>query len=272
VHHRCAPVTSANTVTGAGGGRLDVSIVMPCYNESGNVPTTVPRLVRAFANNDIRFEIVPVDNGSTDSTWAKLLELAERFPGIVNPVQVETNIGYGNGILQGMRHATGTWIGTVAADGQVDAEDVFRLYQACADSDGRVVGKVRRRYRMDGFARRVISVGYNVFVRMLWPRLGSWDVNGQPRMLRREIVQAMDLQSTNWLLDPEMLIKAYHMNVRVIEVNVFARMRGHGLSHVRAATCWEFFTYLLRFRFSGALKGWRSQVTEPVLERTLGES
>jgi glycosyltransferase involved in cell wall biosynthesis len=241
---------------------LDVSIVMPCYNESGNVPTTVPRLVRAFANSGVQFEIIPVDNGSVDDTWAKLGELAERFPGIVNPVRVETNIGYGNGILQGMHHARGGWLGTVAADGQVDAEDVFRLYEACADTDGKVVGKVRRRYRMDGFLRRVISVGYNVFVRLLWPRLGSWDVNGQPRMLRREIAQIMDLQSTNWLLDPEMLIKAHYMNVRVIELNVFARMRGNGVSHVRMATCVEFFTFLLGFRFSGALKTWRRRTME----------
>jgi len=249
-------------------GPLDLSIVMPCYNEVDNVPTTVPKLVRAFANSGVRFEIVPVDNGSKDATWTKLRELAERYGGVVNPVRVETNIGYGNGILEGMRHAKGTWIGTVAADGQVDAEDVFRLYEACAESDGRVIGKVRRRYRMDGFSRRVISVGYNVFVRMLWPRLGSWDVNGQPRMLRRDIAQQMDLQSTNWLLDPEMLIKAQHLRVRVVEVNVFARMRGNGLSHVRMATCWEFFTHLLDFRFSGRLNEWRRKITEDDVSAT----
>jgi glycosyltransferase involved in cell wall biosynthesis len=239
---------------------------MPCYNEAGNVPSTVPRLVRAFANSDVRFEIVTVDNGSKDNTWAKLSELAERYPGVVCPVRVETNIGFGNGILQGMRHARGKWIGTVAADGQVDAEDVLRLYEACADTDEWIVGKVRRRYRMDGFMRKVISVGYNLFVRILWPRLGSWDVNGQPRMLRRDLAAVMDLQSTNWLFDPEMLIKAHYMGVRVIEVNVFARMRGSGLSHVRMATCWEFFTYLLGFRFSGKLKAWRNAVASQSMD------
>ncbi len=239
---------------------VDLSLVMPCYQESENVPHSVPRLARAFMNSDCSFEIVTVDNGSTDGTWEKLTELAERFPGIVRPIRVEQNIGYGNGILQGVTQARGTWIGTVAADGQVDAEDLVRLYEACSVTDGRILGKVRRRYRMDGFSRRIISVGYNVFVRMLWPRLGSWDVNGQPRMMRREIWQAMDLQSLNWLLDPEMLIKAHYMGVRVLEVNVFARMRGNGMSHVRMATCWEFFTYLIGFRFSSKLRGWRDRL------------
>ena len=241
---------------------LELSIVMPCYNEAENVPHTVPRLVRAFAQIECRYEIVAVDNGSRDATWDKLGELAAKYPGIVRPIRVEQNVGFGNGMLTGIQHATGTWIGMVAADGQVDAEDVVRLYEACSDTDGRVLGKVRRRYRMDGFLRKVISVGYNTFVRLLWPRLGSWDVNGQPRLIRADLMQTMELQSTNWLLDPEMLIKAHYMGLRVLEVNVFARMRGNGLSHVQMATCWEFFKYLVAFRFSKRLLGWRRQITE----------
>ena len=242
------------------GNGLELSIVMPCYNEAENVPHVVPRLVRAFSQIECRYEIVTVDNGSRDATWDKLGELAAKYPGVVRPVRVEENIGFGNGILTGLRHATGPWIVTVAADGQVDAEDVVRLYEACSATDGRILGKVRRRYRMDGFLRKVISVGYNCFVRLLWPRLGSWDVNGQPRMLRAEVAQTMDLQSTNWLLDPEMLIKAHYMGLRVLEVNVFARMRGNGLSHVRMTTCWEFFKYLVAFRFSNRLLGWRRRI------------
>jgi glycosyltransferase involved in cell wall biosynthesis len=238
-------------------GQLQLSLVMPCYNEEENVPHTVPRLVKAFEQADVRFELVTVDNGSTDATWARLQELQARFPAHVRPVQVPKNVGYGHGILEGMRHARGLWIGTVAADGQVDAEDLVRLFEACAVTNGRVLGKVRRRFRMDGFSRRIISVGYNTFVRLLWPRLGSWDVNGQPRMLRRDVIAAMELESTNWLLDPEMLIKAHYMGVRVLEVNVFARMRGNGLSHVRLTTCWEFFRYLVAYRVSGRLKAWR---------------
>lgn len=243
-----------------GGAGPELSIVMPCYNEAENVPHTVPRLARAFSQVECRYEIVAVDNGSRDATWDRLGELAAKYPGIVRPVRVEQNIGFGNGVLTGVRHATGAWIGMVAADGQVDAEDVVRLYEACADTDGRVLGKVRRRYRMDGFLRKVISIGYNCFVRLLWPRLGSWDVNGQPRMLRADVMRVMDLQSTNWLLDPEMLIKAHYMGIRVLEVNVFARMRGNGLSHVRMATCWEFFKYLVVFRFSDRLRGWRRRI------------
>jgi hypothetical protein len=68
----------------------------------------------------------------------------------------------------------------------------------------------------------------------------------------------MDLQSKNWFLDPEMMIKAQYLGVQVLEMNVFARMRSNGLSHVRPSACVEFFVNLLRYRFGGALTEWRN--------------
>src|SRR5690606_34588312 len=99
-------------------------------------------------------------------------------------------------------------------------------------AEGRVLGKVRRRFRTDGFRRKVVSILYNVLVRLLWPRLRSLDVNGTPKILRRDVLRAMDLKSKNWLLDPEIMIKAHFMGLRVLELNAFARMRSSGVSHV----------------------------------------
>ena len=93
--------------------------------------------------------------------------------------------------------------------------------------------------------------------------IGTLDVNGQPRLMRRERWQEMDLQSRNWLLDPEMVVKAHYMGMRILELNVFARMRSNGISHVRASTCWEFFVHILRMRFSGDLREWREAHPAP---------
>jgi len=241
----------------------DVSLIMPCYNEEGNVGYSIPKLTQAFKQGGHRLQLVAVNNGSQDRTAERLSELAQEHPE-VTIVTVEQNIGFGNGILSGIPHCTAPWIGMVAADGQVDAEDVQRLYEAVSSADRPLLGKVRRRFRMDGFPRKVVSVSYNTFTRLLWPRLGSWDVNGNPRMLPRDVLKAMHLESTNWFLDPEMLIKAQYMGVDVLELNVFARMRGNGLSHVRAATCWEFFRMLVTYRLKGQPQGidrsWRESL------------
>ena len=229
--------------------RPQLSLVMPCYNEEAVIGYTIPRLTGAFAGAGYELEIVAVDNGSTDRTGEILHKLAAEHPGI-RCHRVPVNQGYGHGLLSGLPLCSGRWIGFICADGQVDAEDVVRLYEAVAASDGHVLGKLRRRFRMDGLRRKVVSTVYNLFVRLLWPRLASLDVNGTPKLLPREVILRMDLKSGGWLLDPEIMIKAHYMGVKVLEFNVFARMRGGGTSHVRVETIWEFIRSLLVFRFS----------------------
>jgi glycosyltransferase involved in cell wall biosynthesis len=235
----------------------DLSIVMPCYNEESVVGYTIPKLAVAFAKAGYQLELVAVDNGSHDRTGELLLELAARHPGVA-PHRVDVNEGYGNGILQGIAECHAPWIGMIPADGQVDAEDVVRLYEAAVAAGRPVLAKARRRFRMDGLARKVVSIVYNLFVRLLWPGMQSLDVNGTPKLLPREHLLAMNLQSKDWFLDPEIMVKAYYMGLPVLEFNVFGRLRGSGLSHVRAATCWEFFSNLLVFRFS---RKWRRGLT-----------
>ena len=255
-------MTSSGVLPDPAGPAL--SLIMPCYNEEDNVEYRVPRLLRAFEAAGHRLQVVAVNNGSTDRTGALLAQLAGSHAD-VTVVTVPKNIGFGQGILAGIPHCVAPWVGMVAADGQVDEEDVVRLFDAARVAHGPVLAKVRRRFRMDGPLRKVVSIGYNLYVRMLWPRLGSIDVNGNPRMMPREVLLAMQLESTNWLLDPEMLIKAQYLGVRVLELNVFARMRGNGLSHVRASTCWEFAIELIRFRFARRYRRWRSTLSLPSL-------
>jgi glycosyltransferase involved in cell wall biosynthesis len=240
----------------ATGTTPDVSFVMPCYNEQDVVGYTVPQLCDAFRRAGHAFELVAVDNGSRDRTGEILRELAAAgHP--VRIVRVEKNEGYGNGVLRGLAEARTPWIGMIPADGQVDAEDVVRLYEAVRHVKGRVLGKVRRRFRMDGPKRKVVSVAYNLFVWLLWPGLGSIDVNGSQKILQAEYLPLLDLESKEWFLDPEIMVKAHYLGVRTLEMNVFARMRGNGLSHVRPSTCVEFLRNLLRFRFSAAMRRWR---------------
>jgi glycosyltransferase involved in cell wall biosynthesis len=243
--------------------RADVSFVMPCYNEETIVGYTITRLVGAFARAGYNLELVAVDNGSSDRTGQIIDEFARRYPTTVKPCRVDVNQGYGHGILTGLPLCTAPWVAIIPADGQVDAEDAVRLYDSVATTDGRVLGKVRRRFRMDGLQRKLVSIAFNCFMWMLWPGLGSLDVNGNPKIVRREYLRVMNLRSKNWLLDAEIMLKAHYLGLRVHEFNVFARMRTNGVSHVRATTCWEFFSHLLVARLHGR---WREELGTPPLE------
>lgn len=238
-----------------------LSLIMPCYNEEDVIGYTIPRLVQAFAYNGYPLELVACNNGSSDRTGILIEEFIEQgYPIVLKTIEV--NQGYGNGILESVPLCTGTLIGIIPADGQVDAEDVVRVYESVARSNGLALGKVFRRFRLDGAWRSFISMFYNLFMIALWPKIGSVDVNGNPKIMHRAVMEAMELESRDWLLDPEILIKAGYMGINVIEMNAFARMREHGVSHVQVATIWNFVSMLFAFRFGEKLKNWRKAYRE----------
>ena len=256
--------TPGQAIASAGTGP-ELSLIMPCYNEQDAIPYTIPQLCEAFEAAGHRLELIACDNGSSDRTGEVIKSLAARGLPVVYH-RVEPNEGYGNGVLKSIPACTADWIGIIPADGQTDAEDVARLFEAIKHIDGLVLGKVRRRFRMDGVTRKLISIAYNLFVFCLWPRMGSIDVNGSPKILQRRVLERMELTSKEWFLDPEIMVKAHYMGVRVLEMNVFARMRGNGLSHIRGSTCWEFFRNLLGFKFGGGLGRWRKGLVEDPLQ------
>lgn len=234
-----------------------LSMVMPCYNEESVVAYTIHRLTEAFARAGHGLELIAVDNGSTDGTGRILRQIAESNASL-RVHRVEVNEGYGHGIRSGLPLCTAPWIGMIPADGQVDAEDVVRLYEMAVLSGGEVVAKVRRRFRMDGPMRKITSLGYNLVVRALWPTL-AWDVNGVPKILPRGLVNEMALTSEGWALEPEIMVKAHCMGVRIVELNILSRERSSGRSKVLRGAAWELFVALLRLRFSAELRQLRKR-------------
>jgi len=233
----------------------DLSLVIPCYNEEDVIRSTALRLVQCFHNRNIDAELVLVNNGSIDDTGKIIDELiSEGYPIVKETVEI--NQGYGYGILRGLQASRGTLVGFTCADGQVEAEDVVRVYEIAASATSPTLVKVRRRFRMDGMVRKIVSIIYNSITALLFFGLGSIDINGNPKILPREYLERMNLQSKDWFLDPEVMIKAKRLGLQVYEFNVMAQMREGGTSHVRPATCWEFVINLLKYRFAagGRLK------------------
>ncbi len=233
----------------ADGGKACVSLVIPCYNEASSVRSTATRIIDSFQAQDIRLQLVLVDNGSADRTGEIIDELiAEGHPVIKETVAV--NRGYGHGILSGLQRCTGEYAGFLCADSQVEAADVARVAEVALSSQTPKLVKVRRRFRMDGFDRKVISILYNGLANLVFGGLHSIDINGNPKILPREYLQRMDLRSEDWFLDPEVMIKTKRLGLPVYEFNVLGQMRAEGLSHVRGSTMWEFFLNLMRYRFN----------------------
>jgi glycosyltransferase involved in cell wall biosynthesis len=244
--------------SGADGSTVDLSIAIPCYNEEDCLPRTIPPLASALAQGGVSFEIVLVDNGSTDRTGEIIDELARSGLPIVKG-KVDVNRGVGLGFRTGFALSQGAIVSTLCADGQVAPEDLLRVYEAIHSRREPAIVKVRRRFRRDSFFRKVISVAYNGLMHALFPGLQGLDLNGNPKLLPRTSLERMALRSDDWFLDAEIMLKARHLRLPVIEIDVPGHAREGGTSNVTKATVLEFLRNILRYRMGGPWRDWKRE-------------
>jgi glycosyltransferase involved in cell wall biosynthesis len=218
----------------------------------------MPPLADAFARAGVALELVMVDNGSTDGTSAAIDALLARgLP--ITKATVPVNRGQGLGILTGLAIARGAHVGHVNADGQIAPEDVVRVYTATRVAP-RALVKARRLNRPDGIARALVSVVYNAMMQIFFWGMPSRDVNCNPKILPADVLRMMRLSSYDWFLEPEIMLKARHLHLPVVEIDVVSHERQGGRSHVRVATVLEFLRNIMLFRLGGPWRAWRKQV------------
>ena len=107
---------------------MKLSVVMPARDEEGSIGQTVAQIATALAVERIPFEIVVVDDGSTDQTAACLRQLIDRYPG-VRLVSNTGRHGFGMAVRAGLAQATGEAIAIMMADGSDSPEDLVRYYR-----------------------------------------------------------------------------------------------------------------------------------------------
>jgi glycosyltransferase involved in cell wall biosynthesis len=112
---------------------IDLSIVIPAYNEAERLAPTVARLVDHLGRAGACFEIVVVDDGSTDGTLALARELGARWPDTVTVVGTAPNRGKGHAVRAGMRVARGAVSIMYDADGSTPPEEIPRLVAPIRD-------------------------------------------------------------------------------------------------------------------------------------------
>lgn len=203
----------------------DLSLVIPCYNEAPNLR----RLVNAVAGSipaDISMEVIFVDNGSTDTSARIFAEILPRHPFAVG-VRVPINKGYGDGIMTGLKRATGGVVGWTHADLQTDPADVVNGYRAFRHEliEGRAALKGRRVNRPT--VDRLFTAGMSIAASLALGGRFS-DVNGQPKLFSRKLIAEMDAAPGDFSLDLYLLWLARHKGYAIVEHPVAYGRRAGG--------------------------------------------
>ena len=227
-------------------GEPILSVVATLYNEEENIRPLAENLISAFREklSATTYEVVLVLNGPEDSTPEIAEELAAQFPEIVL-VKLKDNQGFGGGLLAGLREARGQIIGFIDGDEQILAADVAKIFSIALTDQHDVVKAVRVK-RHDGIQRLIVTTSYNILFGIMFGTKHK-DINGKPKVFKRKILEALNLQSTDWFLDGEFMIKAKRQGLSVLEVPVVFQQRKRGSSNVRSSTVIEFFKNMLEY-------------------------
>jgi glycosyltransferase involved in cell wall biosynthesis len=141
---------------------IDVSVVAPIYNEEENVELLCTKLYEALSALKRSWEIILVDDGSTDASWAKMVEMSKKIPHL-RIIRFRRNFGQTAAMSAGFNHARGEVIVTLDADLQNDPCDIGRLLDR-ADQGFDVVSGWRKDRKDKFFSRRVPSMIANAII------------------------------------------------------------------------------------------------------------
>jgi dolichol-phosphate mannosyltransferase len=201
---------------------IDISVVVPVYNEAENLPILVPDLLEVLKGLAKKFEVIFVDDGSSDGSGEVLRGMATRYPSI-RILKFKANRGLSAALVAGMREARGDILVTLDSDLQNDPADIPKLVQELGRYD---MATGWRQKREDPWLKRISSkIGNAVRNRLSGENIR--DSACTLRALKRECIQEIWVfDGMHRFLSTLVKMKGY----RIIEVPVAHHPRKFGKS------------------------------------------
>jgi glycosyltransferase involved in cell wall biosynthesis len=197
----------------------ELSYFFPAHDEEANVEGLVEEALATLPGLAERFEIIVVDDGSRDATPAIADRLAGDHPDVVRAVHHPINLGYGAALRSGFRAARYELVAFTDGDRQFRVADLGRLIDRAAGADRPDVVAGYRIERADPPIRRVYARIYRLANRVFFG-LRVRDVDCACKLLRREALGAVRVESGGAFFSAELLIKLGASGARIVEVGV----------------------------------------------------
>jgi len=210
----------------AGSKPPSLSVFFPALNDSGTIASMVIRAVQAASELTPDYEVIVVNDGSTDATAQIADELARTYPH-VRVVHHPSNRGYGGALQTGFRTATKDLIFYTDGDAQYDPAELSLLWpQMTTDTDLVNGYKIDR---SDPLHRIIIGRAYHHIVSILFG-LKVRDVDCDFRLMRRTMFETIRLEKMSGVICLEMMKKIHDGGFRIVEVPVHHYHRAFGKS------------------------------------------
>lgn len=202
-----------------------LSLVLPAYNEQENIRVVVEQALEVLPGYTDTFEIIPVNDGSSDRTGAILEELA-REDDRVRPVSYKTNKGYGGAVSSGFKASRYDYVMFMDADRQFKIDDIAMLSPFVGTYD--IVAGFRME-RSDPLHRRINAEVFNIAVRILFG-VHLRDLDCAFKIFRGDQLRSLNLISNGALINCEMQAKLRRHGATLVQVGVHHYPRVAGSS------------------------------------------
>lgn len=222
-----------------------LSIVIPAYNEENNLANVVKQTFKDAKKITTNFEIVVVNDGSSDKTGIVAESLAKTYKKL-RVVHHKKNQGLAHAFWTGIKSCKKDTILYIEGDGQQPLRDQCQLLEKIKKADV-VLGSRSDRFDYSLF-RKTLSYGY-LFLLRLFFNLKFKDVNWS-QAYRRKIFDKVELKSTSPFFAAELVIKALRNGFKVTEAPAFYRSReGGSTKYGNIITAYKMFKEMIMLRF-----------------------
>lgn len=205
--------------------KLDISVVVPLYNEAESLPELVAWIDRVAKSNNLAYEVIMIDDGSTDGSWSVVESLRSEYPS-VRGVSFMRNYGKSAALYVGFEMAEGEVVFTMDADLQDSPDEIPAMRDMILDEGYDLVSGWKRR-RYDPIGKRWPSKFFNLTARIM-SGIKLHDFNCGLKVYRRKVVKSIEVYGEMHRYIP---ILAKHAGFRRIGEKVVAHQeRKYGKS------------------------------------------
>ncbi|MHC4575088.1 MAG: glycosyltransferase family 2 protein [Planctomycetota bacterium] len=204
-----------NEIDSGRGENVSISVFFPCYDEQDNVARITEQALAVLDRINADFEVVIVDDGSSDSTGRIAEKIAAR-DSRVRLVRHQTNLGYGAALQSGFKAATRELVFYTDGDGQFDIAEMPPLLPLMDKYD---IVSCYRLNRQDNLIRRINAWCWTKLVCFLF-KMKIRDIDCAFKLYRREIFDNINLSSSGALIDAEILARAVRKGYTIVQKGV----------------------------------------------------
>jgi len=223
-----------------------LSILFPVHNEAQGIVAFISDVVQKLKGKGISYEIICIENGSTDNSYEKLILLSKKYK---NFQVIQSAVGWGNAVRAGIQNAKGVYTCYMVSDGQIDPIYIYKLFILAKNFHEYQLIKVWRTTR-ENRLRLVNSRSYNSIAQMLLG-IKSWDINATPKIMETKLLKSIPFTATNIGWDAELLWHLKKRELKWIEIPVQSVLRETGSSTTKLSSIWEMLRCVLSLLTTG---------------------